>query len=181
MNDTRGEIVRLGEEFIRTKGYNAFSYADIAKVIKIKKATIHYYFPSKSDLGVEVIKKTAQLFRETIKGWENLPYEVQLINWVAIYDDSMKHNWVCITGSLAPVFDTLPKEIQTELKSFVNSIFEWVENLLAKGKDTGAFKFSEPVKTKAFLVQSSLLASLLVNKVMKRDSYQIIREGVLMI
>ena len=52
MNDTRNEIIRLGSELIRSIGYNSFSYADISKALNIKNAAIHYYFPSKSDLGV---------------------------------------------------------------------------------------------------------------------------------
>ena len=55
MNDTRSEIIRLGSELIRSIGYNSFSYADISKALNIKNAAIHYYFPSKSDLGVEKI------------------------------------------------------------------------------------------------------------------------------
>ena len=54
MNDTRSEIVRLASELIRSIGYNAFSYTDISQKLHIKNAAIHYYFPSKSDLGVEV-------------------------------------------------------------------------------------------------------------------------------
>ena len=55
MNDTRNEIIRIGSELIRSVGYNAFSYADIAKVLNIKNAAIHYYFPTKSDLGEVII------------------------------------------------------------------------------------------------------------------------------
>ena len=57
MNDTRSEIIRLGSELIRSIGYNSFSYADISKALNIKNAAIHYYFPSKSDLGVEIIRE----------------------------------------------------------------------------------------------------------------------------
>ena len=33
MNDTRNEIIRIGNELVRSVGYNAFSYADIAKAL----------------------------------------------------------------------------------------------------------------------------------------------------
>ena len=36
MNDTRNEIIRIGNELVRSVGYNAFSYADIAKALNIK-------------------------------------------------------------------------------------------------------------------------------------------------
>ena len=67
MNDTRSEIIRLGSELIRSIGYNSFSYADISKALNIKNAAIHYYFPSKSDLGVEIIRKNLNAFNELIE------------------------------------------------------------------------------------------------------------------
>lgn len=74
MNDTRSEIIRLGSELIRSVGYNSFSYADISKALNIKNAAIHYYFPSKSDLGVEIIKRNLNAFNELTKTWEGLDY-----------------------------------------------------------------------------------------------------------
>ena len=65
MNDTRSEIVRLAGELIRSIGYNAFSYADISQKLNIKNAAIHYYFPAKSDLGVEVIRENLEAFKKT--------------------------------------------------------------------------------------------------------------------
>ena len=65
MNDTRNEIIRIGNELVRSVGYNAFSYADIAKALNIKNAAIHYYFPSKSDLGVEIIERKLLIHRRT--------------------------------------------------------------------------------------------------------------------
>ena len=72
MNDTRSEIIRLGSELIRSIGYNSFSYADISKALNIKNAAIHYYFPSKSDLGVEIIRRNLNAFNELTKTWESL-------------------------------------------------------------------------------------------------------------
>jgi len=73
MNDTRSEIIRLGSELIRSIGYNSFSYADISKALNIKNAAIHYYFPSKSDLGVEIIRENLNAFNELTKAWESFP------------------------------------------------------------------------------------------------------------
>lgn len=179
MNDTRSEIVRLGDMLIRTKGYNAFSYADIAEVIKIKKATIHYYFPSKSDLGVEIIKNTISNFKVQTTSWTDLSYNIQFKNWIAIYEQSKNSNWVCVIGALSPVYDTLSNEMKSELERLANMVLEWLTILLAKGREAGIFHYTELPETKAYLIQSSLLASLLLNKVLKKDAYKIIENGIL--
>lgn len=179
MNDTRSEIVGLAEELIRTKGYNAFSYADISQLVGIKNATIHYYFPSKSDLGAEVIKKTIEGFKEQTAAWSKLSYEKQFVNYISIYDTSRKKNRVCIMGALLPVYDTLAVSMQAEVEQLANLILDWLTDLFAKGKEAGVFHYPESPKTKAYLIQSSLLASLLFNKVLKNSAYQTILDGIL--
>ncbi len=60
--DTKVEILDLAENLLRDRGFNAFSYANISSVLKIKNAAIHYYFPGKADLGVAVIQRARERF-----------------------------------------------------------------------------------------------------------------------
>lgn len=55
--DTRHLILDVAEELLLTRGYVAFSYQDIAARIGIRKASIHYHFPSKADLGLAIIER----------------------------------------------------------------------------------------------------------------------------
>ncbi|WP_457154700.1 TetR/AcrR family transcriptional regulator, partial [Mesorhizobium sp. P5_C1] len=47
---TSDQILSSARNFIVSGGYNGFSYADIAEVVGIRKASIHHHFPSKVDL-----------------------------------------------------------------------------------------------------------------------------------
>lgn len=179
MNDTRDEIIRLGSELIRSIGYNAFSYADISKSLGIKNAAIHYYFPSKSDLGIEVIRRNLSAFNQLTEAWESLDYRQQFINYIHMHDTFISSHWVCIVGSLAPSYDTLPENMQKELQGLVNTILKWIENLLENGLKTNVFSFTESPRTKAFMIHSALLSSLQMNKVLRNDVYTAIQEGLL--
>lgn len=179
MNDTRSEIVRLASELIRSIGYNSFSYADISKKLEIKNAAIHYYFPSKSDLGVEVIRKNLIAFNELIESWNKLDYRQQFTNYIHMHDSFINKNWVCVVGSLSPSFETLPENMQKELQHLVNIILAWLTDLLTKGKEGNVFSFNETPRTKAFMIHSTLLSSLQMNKVLKNDVYKSIQEGLL--
>jgi len=44
-------ILDVAEQLAQTKGYNGFSYADIAAQLGLTKASLHYHFPSKAELG----------------------------------------------------------------------------------------------------------------------------------
>jgi TetR/AcrR family transcriptional repressor of nem operon len=47
---TEDEIIRCARTWLVDGGYNGFSHADIAEAIGIRKASIHYHFPTKVDL-----------------------------------------------------------------------------------------------------------------------------------
>lgn len=48
---TKAALLRAAETQMRSKGYSAFSYADLAAQIGIKKASIRHHFPTKESLG----------------------------------------------------------------------------------------------------------------------------------
>lgn len=179
MNDTRSEIIRLANELIRSVGYNAFSYADISKQLSIKNAAVHYYFPSKSDLGIAVIKESHALFLEKTEAWSKLNYRQQYKKYITMHDSFVKTHWTCIVGSLAPSFDTLPENMQKELQKLVNTILDWLTELLTKGKEAEVFDFKETPRTRANMTHSTLLSSLQMNKVLRNDIYKSIQEGLL--
>ena len=179
MNDTRSEIIRIANELIRSVGYNAFSYADISKQLNVKNAAIHYYFPAKSDLGIAVIKENQSLFLEKTKSWSKLDYRKQYKKYITMHDSFIETHWTCIVGSLAPSFDTLPENMQKELQKLVNTILDWLTDLLTKGKESGVFDFKETPRVKAYITHSALLSSLQMNKVLRNDIYKSIQEGLL--
>ena len=51
MNDTRNEIIRIGNELVRSVGYNAFSYADIAKALNTSIENINVKATTEEGLG----------------------------------------------------------------------------------------------------------------------------------
>ena len=61
----REEILDVAEAMIRTRGYNAFSTRDVADAVGIKAASVHYYFPTKADIGAAVTERyTARFINE---------------------------------------------------------------------------------------------------------------------
>lgn len=179
MKDTKSEIIQIADELIRTKGYNAFSYTDISERLKIKNASVHYHFPSKSDLGVAVIKKTIIAFENVTDSWSTLDIKTQFVKFVTMHDKTQREHWVCLMGALSSSVDTLSDDMRIELKKMANIIIAYLTDILSKGKEQHVFSFTEDAKTKAYLIQSSLLASLLLDKVMENDVYKVIQNGIL--
>ncbi|MFL6897289.1 TetR/AcrR family transcriptional regulator [Enterobacter roggenkampii] len=48
---THDSLIELTDTLIQQNGYQGFSYADLADGLGIRKASIHYHFQTKTDLG----------------------------------------------------------------------------------------------------------------------------------
>lgn len=177
--DTRAEIMTLGEQLIRTKGYHAFSYADIAKALGIKNAAIHYYFATKCDLGTAIIQKAIQQVHTSADEWKKLPEDVQFKKIIKTYFNSHEKGMVCLMGALSAAYDTLPLPMQVQLKEMGIAIIDWVTRCLNTGKKKGLFQFKESAQDKATLLVSNMLSSLLLSRVIGKKIFSIIHRQVL--
>ena len=55
--DTRSRILDVAEDLLQDRGFNGFSYKDVAGALGIRNAAVHYHFPAKADLGVELVER----------------------------------------------------------------------------------------------------------------------------
>ena len=171
MSDTRNQIITLADEFIRTRGFNAFSYADIAGIMDIQKPAIHYYFPSKADLGISVIDKELETITRNRDLHRNLPGDEQLKELVQTFFASSRSRRICLTGSLTPEYTTLPERLQDKVQEMCRSILDWMAACLEKGRAEGRFAFQGTPQDRALLVMSGLLSSLLLSRVLGEDIF----------
>src|SRR5262245_53277594 len=65
-SETASKILDLAEMLIQTRGYNAFSYQDIAEALGVTKTGVHYHFESKTDLGIAVIERYTKAFGDEL-------------------------------------------------------------------------------------------------------------------
>ncbi|HVU55470.1 MAG TPA: TetR/AcrR family transcriptional regulator [Puia sp.] len=171
MSDTRENIIDRAEELIRTKGYNAFSYGDIAEVLHVRNAAIHYYFPSKADLGVSVVDREIAKIDSSRGQWGDLPGNLQLRKMVEQFYGSHRKGWICLNGSLTPDYLTLPDPMQKKVKQMCEAILDWMTEALEKGRRDGTLAFEGEAGSRALLVISSLLSSLLLARVLGAPAF----------
>ena len=170
--DTRENIIDLAEELIRTQGYNAFSYGDIADVLHIRKAAIHYYFPSKTDLGISVVDREIEKIALNRVEWVQLPGDQQLRRVVETFYGSSRKGWICLNGSLTPDYLTLQPALQEKVETMSRAVLAWVTDCLEKGQKEGSLRFEGTAADRALLVMSALLSSLLLSRVMGREVFE---------
>lgn len=132
---TRSKILELAQHAIATRGYSAFSFRELAAELGIKSASIHYHFPTKTHLGVEV----ARAYREKLQGaLEQIALnepESSLQKMVAIYrQEAINSERMTVCTMLAAEIHTLPDAIKTEMKAFYELNLGWIKaQLIAAG------------------------------------------------
>src|SRR5690349_16263406 len=111
---TADDILACARSLIVTGGYNGFSYADIADVVGIRKASIHHHFPSKAELVRILVARYREVAEE---GIANLVHSVPgplaqlrayIGYWKACIGDASAP--FCVCAMLASELPILPEE-----------------------------------------------------------------------
>ena len=162
--DTSQRILDIAERLLQTRGYNAFSYADIAKSLHITKASLHYHFPSKSELGKCLVERYKQSFLQALAEINKTTNDCteQLRRYIALYSEVLRNDRMCLCGMLAAEYTTLPKPMKAELKHFFDENERWLVVVLEKGRKTGKLHFSGTAQETAVLLVSSLEGAMML-------------------
>lgn len=179
MSDTKEHIIQLGEDLIRNIGYNSFSYLDISKPLEIKNAAVHYYFPKKTDLAIEILKRSRDKFQKMMDESRGDTALSKLKKFIMIYTESNKQDKMCLIGAMITDVSTFEPGLQDELKITVDDIITKLTYILKEGMDKGEFSFKETPKTKALLVITNMLASLQLSRVTGKRDYALIEKAVI--
>jgi TetR/AcrR family transcriptional regulator, transcriptional repressor for nem operon len=165
MKDTRTIIIEHAEELVLSKGYNAFSYADISKPLDIKNAAVHYHFPTKEDLGIAIVKKQADDFRQLRSITEGKSPKESMLALKDFYMQYVREKKVCMIGSMGTDLLTLPESVQAELRVQLENIWQWLTVQLGVGKQNGDFKFEADAQIKAMDFLSNLSAGAQITRI----------------
>jgi TetR/AcrR family transcriptional repressor of nem operon len=157
-------ILDVAEELAQTRGYNGFSYADIALKLGVTKASLHYHFPSKAELGRALIERYRHLFGAAL---EAIDQQIQdprkkLRRYVDLYNSVLSNERMCLCGMLAAEFATLPAPMQDGLKLFFDANERWLTTVLDEGRRAGMLSFKESANERARVLLGALEGAMLV-------------------
>jgi len=153
---------------IQTRGYSAFSYQDISDALGIRKASIHYHFESKAELGVAVVDRYTERFGTALANIASNKASssmAMLDYYIAPYAEfADTPDRVCLCGALAGEILALPAELRDRVDRFFTTHQVWLEGILKRGIASGEFKRSKSPSKTARLVFGALQGALLVKR-----------------
>src|SRR5688572_31409706 len=104
---TAVRVLDVAEELVQKRGFNGFSYADIAAELGITTASLHYHFPGKAELGRALIERYAGRSFQALAAIDQATTDpaAKLQAYADIYTDVLRAGRMCLCGMLAAEFD----------------------------------------------------------------------------
>ncbi len=163
---TAGRILDVAERLVQVRGFNGFSYADVAAELKITKAGLHYHFAGKAELGEALIGRYAARFRSALAEIDARPVDARakLDAYARLYADVLRDKRMCMCGMLAAEYRTLPKRIRDAVIRFFDENEAWLERVLVQGQREGTLEFTGSTSEAARMIVSALEGAMLVSR-----------------
>lgn len=162
--ETVAQILDVAEKLVGSRGFNGFSYADVASALKISRAALHYHFANKSDLGVALIGRYTSRFADALRAAEERTMDAptRLQAYAELYLDVLRNDRMCLCGMLAAEHETLPAPMHDAVVRFFAENQAWLARVLQQGADDGTVEFSGPANEAARMIISSLEGAMLL-------------------
>ncbi|MER9180907.1 TetR/AcrR family transcriptional regulator [Mesorhizobium sp. M0482] len=165
LSTTSDDILACARSLIVAGGYNGFSYADIADVVGIRKASIHHHFPSKVDLVRTLV---ARYREETEAGMANVelhesdPLE-QLRIYAGYWEACIANASApfCICALLASELPVLPEEVGLEVRAHFRSLSAWLTSVMERGARHGQFRLMSTPRAEAEAFMATVHGAML--------------------
>jgi TetR/AcrR family transcriptional repressor of nem operon len=161
---TASRILDVAERLVQVRGFNGFSYADIAAELKITKAALHYHFAGKADLGEALIARYAARFAEALAELDVVDGDARakLDAYAGLYLKVLRNRTMCLCGMLAAEYQTLPPPMRDAVVRFFDQNEIWLERVLERGREAGRLRFAGSARDTARMIVGGLEGAMLV-------------------
>jgi TetR/AcrR family transcriptional repressor of nem operon len=161
--DTATRILDTAERLVQVRGFNGFSYADVAAELEITKASLHYHFAGKAELGKALIDRYSSRFAQALAEIDATggTAAARLDAYSDIYAGVLRDGRMCLCGMLAADYETLPEPMRDSVVAFFDENEAWLTRVLEAGDADGSLQLSGPAQDAARAIVSALEGAML--------------------
>jgi TetR/AcrR family transcriptional regulator, transcriptional repressor for nem operon len=182
---TSAQILDVAERLVQERGFNGFSYADVARELEVTKAALHYHFASKAELGDALIERYAERFFEALSKVDGVRSEApeKLRAYAKLYADVFRDDRMCLCGMLAADYATLPDPMRERVVRFFDDNEVWLARVLDQGRKSGTVRFEGSSRAVARTLIGGLEGAMLVARPYRdlkrfRDAAELLIRGL---
>jgi TetR/AcrR family transcriptional repressor of nem operon len=136
---TADRILDVAQRLVQQRGFNGFSYADVARELGISTASLHYHFAGKAELGEALIARYASRFADALERIAREPIDApaKLARYADLYANVFQDQRMCLCGMLAAEYQTLPDGMREAVLRFFDDSETWLCGVLTQGQHEG--------------------------------------------
>ncbi|MGO4618481.1 TetR/AcrR family transcriptional regulator [Ensifer sp. 2YAB10] len=173
VSETYEKILDVAERLMASRGYNAFSYADIAPEVGVGKATIHHHFPSKADLAATVLARYRKNNRRHVEGLLATVADpvARLEAYIGFWEDCIRRQDMpfCIGALLASEIPSLPEAVVQQVRGHFADLAGWLRAVIEDGVANGLLKAEHGSAVAADCLIASVHGAMLAARVADSD------------
>jgi TetR/AcrR family transcriptional repressor of nem operon len=161
---TTTRILDVAERLLQVRGYNGFSYGDVAAELGITRAALHYHFKGKAELGQALLERYAARFAAALDELDATAPDAaaKLRGYADLYTDVLSADRMCLCGMLAAEHRTLPDPLQQEVSAFFSANTSWLRKVLEEGCGDGSLRCPGTAEDAASMVLGGLEGAMLI-------------------
>lgn len=160
---TATRILDAAERLVQQRGFNAFSYADIAEELGLTTASLHYHFASKAVLGLAIVERYTVRFQAALADLGSAPdAAAKLAGYIELYTEVLRQHRMCLCGMLAADYLTLPEPMRTAVIAFFEHNEQWLTAVLEEGARDGSLRATENPSGTASTLVGAIEGAMLV-------------------
>ena len=123
----------MAEHLTQTKGFNGFSYLDLADEIGIKNSSIHYHFKAKADLALALVERLHEnhsvVFEDLNKTLDTPQQRLQAV--VDYFQSYIQDEKFCMCGMLAAELQSVSPAVKSRLVAYFKDLQNWLTEQFA--------------------------------------------------
>ena len=135
------DILNAARMLMMDRGFNGFSFRDVAAEVGIKSASIHYHYATKADLAEATARAYRLAFGEAV-GQINANSAPEFLRaYGALFVTTLRDQGsLCLGGVLAADIMSLPEQVRVEVAMFFTEQNDRIEAVVRDGQSAGDFE-----------------------------------------
>jgi TetR/AcrR family transcriptional repressor of nem operon len=159
------DILDSARMLMMDRGFNGFSFRDVAASVGIKSASIHYHYATKADLAEATARAYRLAFNDVAAQINAASATEKLRAYGALFVMTLRETGqVCLGGMLAAEVASLPDQVRIEVAQFFAEQNVWVETVVREGQASGQLRADLDATLFAKMFVSSLEGAMMISR-----------------
>ena len=153
------EILDTAEAFVQARGYNGFSFRDVAAAVNVKSSSVHYHFPTKADLGATLSRRYRERFLEKLGDAADVGSDKQaaIRRYVGVFRTALiRDGRMCLCGMLGAEIQSLPPNVAAEVRRMFEDSVDWLARALGRP--------DEETRTRALRITATVEGAMILSR-----------------